>query len=176
MSETPMKNINLEDVPIGVNTSGWSAEVQEMFDVIARRAYELFESGGCQHGHDLEHWLQAESELFERPALTMAESQNGVTVLADVSDFAPRELEVDLEPRRITIVGKRPHAQGKKAAESSSAQNKARMLLETILLPVEVDMQSAYAHLNRGILELDLKKAVVPKQKRPRLGTMRHVV
>ena len=32
-------------------------------DQIARRAYELFEARGCAHGHDVDDWLQAESEL-----------------------------------------------------------------------------------------------------------------
>ena len=32
-------------------------------DEIARRAYDLFLSRGCEHGHDVEDWLQAESEL-----------------------------------------------------------------------------------------------------------------
>ncbi len=30
---------------------------------IARRAYELYEKGGREHGHDLDDWLQAEREL-----------------------------------------------------------------------------------------------------------------
>ena len=30
---------------------------------IARRAYELFEKRGCEHGHDVDDWLQAEREL-----------------------------------------------------------------------------------------------------------------
>jgi hypothetical protein len=33
---------------------------------IAHRAYELFLSSGAMHGRDLEHWLQAESELRDR--------------------------------------------------------------------------------------------------------------
>ncbi len=28
------------------------------------RAYELFEQRGCEHGRDLDDWLQAESELL----------------------------------------------------------------------------------------------------------------
>jgi hypothetical protein len=30
---------------------------------IARRAYELYEERGGEHGHDLDDWLQAEREL-----------------------------------------------------------------------------------------------------------------
>ncbi len=32
-------------------------------DDVALRAYELFQARGSEPGHDLEHWLDAESEL-----------------------------------------------------------------------------------------------------------------
>jgi hypothetical protein len=32
-------------------------------DVIAHRAYEIYLSRGCTHGHDIDDWLQAEREL-----------------------------------------------------------------------------------------------------------------
>jgi hypothetical protein len=32
---------------------------------IARRAYELYVARGCDAGHDVEDWLQAERELQE---------------------------------------------------------------------------------------------------------------
>ena len=38
-----------------------STVIQE--EDIARRAFELYEARGCQDGHDLEDWLQAEQEL-----------------------------------------------------------------------------------------------------------------
>jgi hypothetical protein len=34
---------------------------------IAKRAYELWESGGRVHGHDLAHWFQAEDEISRKP-------------------------------------------------------------------------------------------------------------
>ena len=30
---------------------------------VARRAYELYLARGCEHGHDVDDWLQAEREL-----------------------------------------------------------------------------------------------------------------
>ncbi len=30
---------------------------------VARRAYDLYLARGCEHGHDVDDWLQAESEL-----------------------------------------------------------------------------------------------------------------
>ncbi|PYU88980.1 MAG: hypothetical protein DMG25_19385 [Acidobacteria bacterium] len=38
--------------------------LQELHELIARRAYEIFESKGRAFGRDLESWLQAESELL----------------------------------------------------------------------------------------------------------------
>jgi len=37
--------------------------VEPTHDEIARLAYYLFEEGGGQHGHDVEHWLQAQAHL-----------------------------------------------------------------------------------------------------------------
>jgi hypothetical protein len=37
--------------------------MQQVHPAIARRAYELFEMRGCEHGHDWEDWFRAESEL-----------------------------------------------------------------------------------------------------------------
>jgi DUF2934 family protein len=36
-------------------------------DEIARRAYEIYQSRGAQHGSDLDHWLEAERELKPGP-------------------------------------------------------------------------------------------------------------
>lgn len=35
---------------------------------IQERAYLLFESSGYQHGHDLEHWLEAERQVTISPS------------------------------------------------------------------------------------------------------------
>jgi len=44
-----------------------SARTPSKNDVLARieaRAYGIYEGRGCEHGHDLEDWLQAESETL----------------------------------------------------------------------------------------------------------------
>jgi hypothetical protein len=46
-------------------------EVQEQ---IRRRAYELYEERGRYDGHDLEDWLQAESEMTKQKAKTVGAS------------------------------------------------------------------------------------------------------
>lgn len=36
----------------------------ELQACIAKRAYELYEQRGCQHGYDMEDWLQAAREVL----------------------------------------------------------------------------------------------------------------
>lgn len=176
MQEQNLLRSNVDRAPVGVNATGLTKEAQAMLDSIARRAFQLFESSGRQHGHDTEHWLKAEAELFDRPPLTMAESQLGVTVLAEVPGFAPRELEVDLEPRRVVIIGKHQTVPGKRNDADEEASHSARLLLQTLELPVEVNPRQASAHLSKGILVLDLEKPANAKDGRSRSGTARHPV
>jgi Protein of unknown function (DUF2934) len=39
---------------------------KDLFDEIARMAYELWERNGCIHGCDIEHWCEAESIVISR--------------------------------------------------------------------------------------------------------------
>jgi hypothetical protein len=42
------------------------ASARPSHDEIAQRSYELFLASDGAHGHDVEHWIQAESELSAR--------------------------------------------------------------------------------------------------------------
>ena len=45
-----------------------TAPAQVTHGEVARRAYDLFLARGCEHGHDLDDWLQAERELRGTPS------------------------------------------------------------------------------------------------------------
>lgn len=51
---------------------------RRLHELIAGRAYELYEKRGCQEGHDCEDWLEAERQILA-------------------------EVESKLEPRLLTI-------------------------------------------------------------------------
>ncbi len=40
---------------------------------IAARAYQIFQERGCQPGHEMDDWLQAEYELIQLPIRKLAE-------------------------------------------------------------------------------------------------------
>ncbi|HEY6384233.1 MAG TPA: DUF2934 domain-containing protein [Candidatus Acidoferrum sp.] len=134
-----------------------------MLGAIARRAYEIFEAKGRIKGRDLDNWLQAEAELFERTRLNIGESQDSVTVLAEVHDFTPKELEIDLEPKRVTIIGRGRTQVEQEAGTSARSQKRTVRLLRSVELPVEIDSAHATARFRGGVIELKLKKAMPGK-------------
>ena len=54
-------------------------------EIIRRRAYELFELRGCQHGHDVEDWLAAEAEVTGRKSSVNSDRKEAVPALASVA-------------------------------------------------------------------------------------------
>ena len=45
-----------------INNGGPSAKPSQ--EEISKRAYEIYESNGCQPGREMENWLAAEAELM----------------------------------------------------------------------------------------------------------------
>jgi HSP20 family molecular chaperone IbpA len=164
MREQDMDKQQTMEPPIAIKTTGLSAEAKQMFDLIAKRAYEIFEAKGRAKGRELENWLEAEGELFERTPINVKESGDELTVLADVRGFTPRELEVDLEPKRVTIIGKHDNQADRRTETNISPETRATRLLRSLQLPVEVDTRHATARLRRGVLELDVRKAMATKR------------
>ncbi|MDR3749685.1 MAG: DUF2934 domain-containing protein [Acidobacteriota bacterium] len=47
-------------------------------ELVRVRAYQLYEERGCEHGHDLEDWLQAEVEICgKKPAAAAEQARAG---------------------------------------------------------------------------------------------------
>jgi hypothetical protein len=44
-------------------------------ELIRVRAYHLYENRGCEDGHDVDDWLQAEAEVFGKKPASPAESE-----------------------------------------------------------------------------------------------------
>jgi HSP20 family protein len=127
----------------------------KLYERISRRAYEIFESNGRKFGHDLEDWFQAESEILPSFDLQIKEKENSLIVEAEVPGFSAKELEVSLEPWRLTISGNKEmkEAQGKTTYRESSDQ-----FLRLIDLPSEIDTRKASATLKNGFLEITVPK------------------
>jgi HSP20 family protein len=138
--------------------------MQEMYDSIARRAFELFEGKGKIFGRDLEDWFRAELELLHPVHVTIRESEEGLEVQAEVPGFSIKELEVSVEPRRVIISGQRETKEEHKEGTTIYTERCADKILRVIDLPAEVAPAKVTATLKDGILDFTLPKAVPAKK------------
>jgi HSP20 family molecular chaperone IbpA len=139
-------------------------KVQKVQLAIARRAHELFEARGREHGHDLEDWLRAESELLFPVSIAMSESEARVAVRANVAGFDQSELEVSVEPSRVTVFGKKRQSNGKtEAGLARQISSYPDQILEVIDLATEVIPERAIVALQAG--ELNVEVPTVSKNK-----------
>jgi HSP20 family protein len=127
--------------------------IQQTYGEIARRAFEIFDNNGKSLGHDLEDWFRAESELLHPVHLEMAESDDNLTVRAEVPGFSTKELEINVEPRRLTS----------KKGKTIYSERCVKEILRVVDLPAEVDSSKVSAILKDGILKIELPKAAHAK-------------
>jgi len=134
---------------------------------IARRAFEIFEKGGGFWGRDLEDWLKAETELLHPAHLNITESEDALTVRAEVPGFSASDLNIAVEPQRLTISGKKETStEDKKKGKTVYEERCSNELLRIITLLVEVDPAKTTATLKHGVLEITLPKTAQAKGKR----------
>jgi HSP20 family protein len=128
---------------------------------LIRRAYELFEARGGEHGHDWEDWFRAESELLRPVSITLSETEEHISVCANVLGFDHNDLKVAVEPRRLTVFGK-------KSAGATDAENAidrySVQILRLVELPVTIDPRGAVIVLRSGVLSFELPKAQAAAQ------------
>jgi HSP20 family protein len=133
-------------------------QIDETFNMLARRAYEIFDGNGRIFGRDLDNWLQAERELLHPVALNITENDEAFTVKAEVPGFTEKEIEVSFENGRLTITGKRESSKEEKTDKTVCAECRADQILRAVYLPKEIAADKATATLKNGILELNLPK------------------
>jgi HSP20 family protein len=139
-------------------------EAQQVQFAIARRAYELFEGRGCEHGHDWEDWFRAESELLRPVSVSMSESEDRISVRANVFGFDENELRVSVEPRRITILGeKKETATETEGGKIEYIDWSPDQILQVVNLEREIDPEDAVVELQTGVLKFELPKATARK-------------
>jgi len=125
---------------------------------ISRRAYEIFENNGRLFGHDLEDWFKAESEILPPLQLRIKEKEDSLTIDAETPGFSAKDLEVSLEPWRLTISGKKETKEEQKKGQTTYQEQSSNELLRIIDLPSEIDSTKATATVNNGHLEVKLPK------------------
>lgn len=133
---------------------------KRIHDLVARRAYEIYEKRGRAEGHAEDDWSQAEAEtIFEIPTGLM-KCNKGVNVYAGTCGASAGDLEICVEPRRLTVSGRVP-------IQSTHRTRSGKIpvhVFRVIDLPVEVDPSKVAAKVNNGMLEIETARREVEAQ------------
>jgi HSP20 family protein len=133
-------------------------QMEGTFNALTRRAYEIFESNGRAFGRDLENWFQAEKELLHPVPVNITESDESFEVKAEVPGFNEKEIEISVQPGRLTITGKRETKKEEKKGKTVCEESCSDQILRMVDLPSEIETDKVTATLKNGVLELTLPK------------------
>lgn len=133
--------------------------MNEAFNAVAHRAFEIFDGRGRAFGLDLEDWFKAEGELFHPVHVQMAVSEEALEVHAEVPGFKENELAISVDRRRLTITGKRESIREQKKGKTVYSESCSDEIFRVVDLPVDVDADNVRATLTNGVLNLTMPKA-----------------
>ena len=140
--------------------------MQQLYESIEKRAFDIFERNGRRLGRDLADWLQAEAEVLHPVHLEIAETDNALTVRAEVPGFTPKELDIQVEPRRLTISGKHETKEETKKGKTIYSEQCAEEIFRSVELSAEIGTTKVNATLKDGILTIELPKSTAAKSVR----------
>jgi HSP20 family molecular chaperone IbpA len=108
-------------------------------------------------------------EYSQTPAIDIFETDDGLTLLADVPGLAKDDLEINFDQGVLTLEGKASHVQsGEKLFREFSVTGYYRQFR----IPESIDPDKTSAELKDGVLTLQLHKAEAAKPKRIEVKTI----
>jgi HSP20 family protein len=146
-----------------IETNNPFASFDRVFDSISRRAFELFDQNGHNFGHELDDWLKAEAEYLHPAFLRVSESDNSVTIEAEVPGFEPKDLDIRVEGKQITICGRKETSAKETKGKTIYEEQRSNRVCRVVVLPAEVEAAKAHATLKNGILEVQVPKSGAAK-------------
>lgn len=121
---------------------------------IEKRAHQLFEGRGHEHGHDLEDWLQAEHEINSESAVKVETGDASVTIALTTPGFEADQLKVSIVPGSLVVEGKAERQENTEKDGVTSSEVIARTLFRQIPLPETADVNTATADFHNQELRI----------------------
>ena len=163
-NETPKQLVRTPEIRSLFAGDPFIGPAQEINDLIACRAHELFESSGFTHGHADDDWLRAESEILLQAPVDVTETETGFTIRADVPGFGEKDLEVRVAPRSLCITGKRQELSDQKEGTTIYSERRSTHIFRVVGLPAEIDPGTVNTTVSEGLLETKLLKVGLSKK------------
>lgn len=128
-------------------------------DAIARRAFQISESRGRELGHQLEDWRRAESETVRPLNCGYLISDGKIELNTDAACFADGEIAVCVEPRRLTICGRKAFCKSSETLDEGNSKFNGYLIFRSLDLPVEIEPSQVTATFKGRTIEIDLPKS-----------------
>lgn len=149
----PVPFEEFEEFPVRLN---------DFFDLIARRPFELLDWKPRFFGREFENIFRPEMEYLRPVYLKLYETPEALILRAEVPGFTEKELEIHVEPWRVTLSGKKEYEEkeykGEKKEVPVYTEKGMNKIYRSITLPVEIKPDPVKAVLRNGILEITLPK------------------
>jgi len=164
--ETPYRHSRANEA-VSVVTLSAEEQTRKVHDAVARRAYQISETSKDEGHHELQDWLQAESDLVHPFCVGRMPIDGSLWLGTDADAFAEGTIEVWVAPRQLTVCGN-PRT-GSRTLSPGQRFSSDQRIYEVINLPVEVDPSRVAARVNCSALEILLRKAECEKESGQRL-------
>lgn len=149
----PVPFEEFEEFPVRLN---------DFFETIARRPFELLDWKPRFFGREFENIIRPDMEYFRPVYLKLYETPEALILRAEVPGFTEKDLEINAEPWRVTLLGKKEFEEkehkGEKKEVPVYTEKGMNKIYRAITLPVEIKAEQVKAILRNGILELTLPK------------------
>lgn len=127
--------------------------MNETRELIAQRAYEIYQARGGRHGFDQDDWFAAEKEILPPVEIDFHLTDEGVQLTAPMRGFEAADLEVILGHRRAAICGVHTLS-----GQTAIRSRKHKRIMRIVELPFGVNPALANASLQSGILRITLPR------------------
>lgn len=153
MTLIPWRNKLRERRPDAAPLAAFRSEFDRLFDSFVREPF-----GGLE-------WPFG-SERGWSPAIDVAESEDEITVRAEVPGLEPQELDVTLSGNHLILAGEKKETSEKKAKDFYHTESRYGAFRRSVPLPQTVDSESVAAECANGVLVIRLKKSPPASVKR----------
>jgi len=126
--------------------------MNETRELIAQRAYEIYQSRGDGSGSEQDDWLTAEGELVPKLEVESEVTDGAVRITTRVPGFDAKDLEVVLGHREAVICGVH-------SSQVVGGGRQYRKVMRIVELPFDIDPEGAKATLSNGTLRVQLPQA-----------------
>ena len=134
----------------------------EIQNVIARRAYELFEEHGRTNGHDIDDWIEAKVEVVRAYRHDLKETADAIVFKAELPcSFTTDQLNVSVESRRLMLSAEAELDVIRGVDTPAHTEKRIQRIFGVQELPVDVDPSRAAANLKGDLLEVVMPRVAV---------------